>query len=184
MSFLDNLTKKVSQGVERAKFEADKIQRTLRLESELGDLKKQLDGKRLEFGDRALELYRAGMIQSPTLGSILREIEAFQQKTTLKEEELKIAQAEQFVEPGGTAPVTAQQVPVSVEPNTPTPSYTPPPATYTPPLTPSYTPPPAPSYTPPPAPVSTSGTRDCPNCQFQMPTTAVFCPNCGMRVTG
>jgi zinc-ribbon domain len=175
MSFLDNLTKKVSQGVERAKFEADKIQRTLRLESELGDLKKQLDGKRLEFGDRALELYRAGMIQSPTLGSILREIEAFQQKNTLKEEELKIAQAEQFVEPGGTAPVTAQSVPVSVEP--PTPSYTPPPA-------PSYTPSPAPTYTPPPAPVSTTGTKDCPNCQFQMPTTAVFCPNCGMRVTG
>ncbi len=170
MSFLDNLTKRVSQGVERARFEADKIQRTLRLESELGDLKKQLDGKRLEFGDRALELYRAGMIQSPTLGSILREIEAFQQKSTLKEEELKIAQGEQFVEPAGAAPTpSAQHVPVSVEPATP-PSYTPP------------------SYTPPPTPPATSaaqvGTKSCPNCQYEMPTTAAFCPNCGMRVTG
>jgi zinc-ribbon domain len=174
MSFLDNLTKKVSQGVERAKFEADKIQRTLKLENELGELKKHVDNKRLEFGDRALELYRAGMIQSPTLGSILREIEGFQQKTTLKEEELKLAQAEQFVEPGNSPMPTAQSVPVSVEPAA-APGYTPP--------APSYTPPPAPSYTPPAA-ATQSGTKNCPNCQFEMPTTAVFCPNCGMRISG
>jgi hypothetical protein len=161
MSFLDNLTKRVSQSVERAKFEAEKIQRTLRLESELGDLKKQLDGKRLEFGDRALELYRAGMIQSPTLGSILRDIETFYQKVTVKEEELKIAQAEQFVEPNAPPPPPpAQYVPVSVEPS----------ATQPPPST------------PPPAAPAQAGTKPCPNCQFQMPATSVFCPSCGTRV--
>lgn len=169
MSFLDNITKRVSQGVERAKFEADKIQRTLRLESELGDLKKQLDGKRLEFGDRALELYRAGMIQSPTLGSILREIEAFQQKTTLKEEELKIAQADQFAEPPSAVTPSTMNVPVSVEPSAAPPSYIPP----------SYTPPPPTS-----APTGQPGIKSCPNCQFEMPATAAFCPNCGMRVAG
>lgn len=163
MSFLDNLTKKVSQSVERAKFEADKLQRTLRMESELNDLKKGLDNKRLEFGDRALELYRAGMIQSPTLGSILRDIETSQQKITLKEEELKIAQAEQFVEPGQTGtPVTSQSVPVSVEPSTPRPTV--------PPVAPA-------------APVASAASKTCPTCQFQMPNTAVFCPSCGTRVT-
>ncbi|GAB4116374.1 MAG: zinc ribbon domain-containing protein [Roseiflexaceae bacterium] len=174
MSFIDNLLKKGTQGIERAKFEAEKIQRTLRMESELNDLKKSLDGKRLEFGDRALELYRAGMIQSPTLGAILREIETFQQKVTLKEEELKIAQAEQFVDPAATGsptPPPAQSVPVSVE--------TPPPA-------PTYTPPPAPTYTPPPAPEAPAtpavSTRPCPSCGFMMPMTSVFCPSCGTRI--
>jgi hypothetical protein len=163
MSFIDNFTKKVTQGVERAKFEAEKIQRTLRLETELGDLKKQVDGKRLEFGDRALELYRAGMIQSPTLGALLREIESFQQKVTLKEEELKLAQADQFVDPVVPTPPTAQSVPVSVEPS-PT-SYSVPPAAAS-------------------RPAVATGMRTCPNCQFQMPNTAVFCPSCGTRVAG
>jgi hypothetical protein len=165
MSFIDNLLKKGTQGIERAKFEAEKIQRTLRMESELNDLKKSLDSKRLEFGDRALELYRAGMIQSPTLGSILRDIETFQQKVTLKEEELKIAQAEQFVDPAGTSsptPPSAQSVPVSVEA------------------------PPAPTYTPPPAPEAPAtpvvSTKPCPSCGFMMPMTSVFCPSCGTRI--
>lgn len=158
MSFIDNFTKKVTQGVERAKFEAEKIQRTLRLETELGDLKKQVDSKRLEFGDRALELYRAGMIQSPTLGALLREIKSFQQKVTLKEEELKLAQADQFVDPVAPPTPTAQSVPVSVEP--------------------------ASSPAGASRPVAATGVRSCPNCQFQMPNTAVFCPSCGTRVTG
>lgn len=169
MSFIDNLTKKAMQSAERAKFELDKIQRTLRLETELGDMKKLVDSKRLEFGDRALELYRAGMIQSPTLGSILREIEVAQQKLTVKEEELKLAQAEQFQEPAGSAPPPAQSVPVSVEPTSPPPTYAPPPPTYTPP--------------PPAAPAAPAGMKSCPNCQFQMPQTAVFCPSCGTRLS-
>ena len=37
MSFIDNITRKATQAVERAKFEADKLQRNLRLESELND---------------------------------------------------------------------------------------------------------------------------------------------------
>jgi hypothetical protein len=158
MSFIDNITKKVSASVERAKFEAEKIQRTLKLEADLNDLKKQLDGKRLEFGDRALDLYRAGMIQSPTLGSLLREIEGFQQKLTLKEEELKLAQGEHFAEPAAPMAPQAQHVPVSAEPPRPA------------------SPPPPPQAAP------QAGTRACPSCQFQMPATAMFCPSCGTRV--
>jgi hypothetical protein len=168
MSFLDNMSKKGTAWIERAKFEKEKIQRTLKLEGELNELKKQLDGKRLEFGDRALDLYRAGMIQSPTLGSLLREIEGFQQKMTLKEEELKLAQGEQFVEPAAPPPPApqAQQVPISVAPAQPAPAPQPAP------------PPPAAA-----APQPAGATKACPSCQFQMPATAVFCPNCGTRVT-
>ena len=64
MSFLDNISKKISEGVERAKFEAEKLQRTVALQNELAEIKRQLDAKRMEFGDRAMELYKAGKIQS------------------------------------------------------------------------------------------------------------------------
>ena len=42
-----------------------------KLQSEINDLKRQIDGNRIEFGDRAIQLYRAGQIQSPTLGELL-----------------------------------------------------------------------------------------------------------------
>lgn len=170
MSFIDNITRKATQAVERAKYEADKLQRNLRLESELNDFKRQRDGKRLEFGDRALELFRAGKIQSPTLGGLLREIEALNAQVTLKEEELRLAQGDNFPEP--TPDPMTQHVPVSSAPS----SYTPPSST-------SYTPPPGAQYTPPSsAPASSLPTKACSNCQFQMPTTAQFCPNCGTRI--
>lgn len=169
MSFIDNITRKATQAVERAKFEADKLQRNLRLESELNDFKRQRDGKRLEFGDRALELFRAGKIQSPTLGGLLREIEALNAQVTLKEEELRLAQGDNFPDP--TPDPTTQYVPVSTAPS----SYTPPGST-------SYTPPASTQYTPPGNPASGLPTKACANCQFQMPTTAQFCPNCGTRI--
>ena len=153
MGFLDNLSKSISQGVDRAKFEAEKFQKTTRIQGEIGELRKQIDGKRAELGDRAFELYKAGQIQSPTLGDMVKALEALRAGITLKEEELKIAQAEVFVEPTPTA-------------GTPTPPPSSAPRPSAPPATPGQ-------------PVAV--TKSCPNCQFQMPAAAVFCPNCGAR---
>lgn len=163
MGFLDNLTKTVSQGIDRAKFEAEKFQRVSRLQGELTELQRQADGKRMECGDRAIDLYRAGQISSPTIGELIAAIDSLRASLIVKEEELKRAQAETFVEPP-PAPVASQsqQVPISYEP----------PRTTAPPSTP-----------PPSAAVPGAATKACPNCQFQMPGTAIFCPNCGARVT-
>lgn len=155
MGFLDELSRKLAEGVDRARFEAEKFQRVTAIQGEISNLRRQVDAKRLEFGDRAIELLKAGAIQSPTLAALLREIEALQASLTLKEEELRHVQGQVFVEPA-PAPRT-QNVPVSVEPPRP--------------------PTPAP---PPPQPVA--GSKVCPSCGFQMPQTAVFCPNCGLRV--
>jgi len=151
MGFLDELSRKLAEGVDRARFEAEKFQRVTAIQGEISTLRRQIDGKRLEFGDRALELFKAGAIQSPTLAAILREIEALQASLTLKEEELRHVQGQVFIEPTTTR---AQNVPISVEPLRP----------------------PAPSVPP------IAGGKTCPSCGFQMPQTAVFCPNCGLRI--
>jgi hypothetical protein len=154
MGFLDNLSKTISQGVDRAKFEADKFQKTTRLQNEINELKRQIDANRMEFGDRAIQLFRVGQIQSATLGEILKAMDALQGSITLKEEELKTSQSEVFVEPTPTAGVQAQSVPISSEP---------------------------PTQARPQA-AAPAGMKFCPNCQFQMPTSAMFCPNCGARL--
>jgi hypothetical protein len=154
MGFLDNLSKTISQGVDRAKFEADKFQKTTRLQNEINELKRQIDANRMEFGDRAIQLFRAGQIQSATLGEILKAMDALQGSITLKEEELKASQSEVFVESTPPAGVQAQNVPITSEP---------------------------PTQARPQA-AAPAGMKFCPNCQFQMPTSAMFCPNCGARL--
>ena len=153
MGFLDNLSKSISQGVDRAKFEAEKFQKTTRIQGEIGELKKQIDGKRADLGDRAFELYKAGQIQSPTLGDLVKALEALRASITLKEEELKTAQAEIFVEPAATGTPSATPTGSASQPSAP-------PATQGQPV---------------------AVAKSCPNCQFQMPASAVFCPNCGAR---
>lgn len=111
MGFLDELSRKLSEGVDRARFEAEKFQRVTAIQGEIGNLRRQVDAKRLEFGDRAIELLKAGAIQSPTLAALLREIEALQASLTLKEEELRHVQGQAFIEPS-PAP-RAQHVPVT-----------------------------------------------------------------------
>lgn len=153
MGFLDNLSRGIGQGIERAKFEAEKFQRVSRIQGELNELKKQIEARRLEFGDRAMDLYRAGKIQSPTLGEILRAIESLHTSVTLKEEELKTAQSQNFEGQPPSPP--AQSVPVSAEtPRAGTPAQ----------------------------PADSAQKKSCPNCQFQMPATSMFCPNCGARM--
>lgn len=165
MGFLDNISKTLSHGLDRAKFEADKLQRVMRLQSDLGEIQKQIDTRRMECGDRAMDLYRAGQISSPTIGDLVASLDALRASLILKEEELKRAQGENFIEPSPSIPSSSytQQVPISVE--TPRPSAPPP----VPPVAPA-------------APLPGVATKTCPNCQFQMPGTAIFCPNCGTRV--
>lgn len=160
MGFLDNISKTISQGIDRAKFEADKLARVTRVQSEIGDIRRQLDTKRLELADRAVDLHKAGQIQSASIAALAREIESMRSAVTLKEDELQAAQGDAFVEPPHTAgSPPAQNVAVTVEP-----------------------PPVAPPQRATPPPSVASDRKSCPSCGFVMPTSAMFCPNCGARV--
>jgi hypothetical protein len=156
MGLLDNLSKTIQQGVDRAKFEAEKFQKTTRLQGELNEFKRQFDAKLMELGQRAYDLQRAGQINAPSIGQLAGTLDQLRATMLAKEEELNLAMNDNFPEPPAPAsPPAAQSVPISYE--TPPPVVTPPPAT--------------------------PAQKICPTCGFQMPGTAMFCPNCGTRVS-
>src|SRR3954454_5635381 len=116
MRFLDNVTKALSSGVDRAKFEADKFQRTTKLNSELGNFKSQIDTNMRQLGERALELYQQGTLQAPEIASLAQIIAQLRVQQEAKERELEQANAETFEalqasQPG--APSAPQNVPVA-----------------------------------------------------------------------
>ncbi|NTV62409.1 MAG: zinc ribbon domain-containing protein [Oscillochloris sp.] len=154
MGFLDQISKTLSQGVDRAKFEADKFQKTTRLQGEVNEFRRQLDTKLMEMGQRAYDLQRAGQISAPSIGEMAVTVDQIRATLLSKEEELKVAQNDVFIEPGVSTPSAApvQSVPIAYD---------------SPPI-----------VTPPAA----TGLKACASCGFQMPSTAMFCPNCGSRV--
>ncbi|MFQ3663063.1 MAG: zinc-ribbon domain-containing protein [Chloroflexaceae bacterium] len=149
MGLFDQISRTIAQSVDRARFEAEKFQKTTRLQSEVNELRRQIDSKLNELGQRAYELLRAGQIQSATLAELSTAVDQLRSALVMKEEELKQAQAEVYVEPPAPAPPPSQSVPID--------------------------------YGPPPS--STPAVKHCGVCGFQMPGTAMFCPNCGTRVT-
>ncbi|NJN15308.1 MAG: zinc ribbon domain-containing protein [Oscillochloris sp.] len=165
MGFLDQLSKTLTQGVDRAKFEAEKFQKTTRLQGEVNEFRRQMDGKLMELGQRAYDLQRAGQINVPSLAELATAVDQLRGALMAKEEELKLIQGDQWIDPAPTsAPSQAQNVPISYEaPETP----------------PASTPPVGPTS---PAASATPVQKACGSCGFQMPQTAMFCPNCGNRV--
>lgn len=154
MSFFDKISKTITQGVDRAKFEAEKFAKTTKLQSEVSDYQRQLNEKMVELGQRAYDLQRAGQISAPSIADLSRTVDQLRASLLAKEEELRAAQNENFIEPLGSytpPPPAPQQVPIETAP-------------------------------PPPPRSTSSGPKSCPNCGFSMPGSAMFCPNCGTRV--
>ena len=96
MRFLDNLSKTLSSGVDRAKFEADKFQRTTKLSSEIGNYKSQIDTNLRQLGERALELYQQGSLQAPEIASLAQIVAQLRDQQRAKEQELEQASAETY----------------------------------------------------------------------------------------
>jgi len=198
MGFLDSLSKTLSSGVDRAKFEADKFQRTSRISGEVNNIKSQIDTNIRQLGERALELYQQGTISAPEIASLAQIISQLRSQQTQKESELSEAQNETFEvwqvsQPQATP--TSQNVPISTEIGGSTADTS----------TTSGTGATNPSFTgrvysmPESTDISGSGLPNsssvgsptavgstpyaCPNCGYSVPNNAMFCPNCGNRVT-
>jgi len=173
MGFLDQFGKAAGQVVDRARFEAEKFQKTSRIQGELSDIKQQHDQVLIELGQRTRDLYHAGQIPLGSVAELVQQVDRLHGEVIGKEDELRQAQAEAYVEP--TPPPPGEATPPSggaEEPSTAPPTFK---GQYeTPPSAPA-----APAAQPEP---EQPDTRTCPACSFQMPAKAVYCPNCGFRV--
>lgn len=156
MGFIDDISKAVSHSIDRAKFEADKFQKVARVQGELNDLKRKLDTQLIELGNRAYELYRAGKITSPSVAELVHTIDDIRSGLVIKEDELKTAQADTYIEPPSAVSPDqpAQSIPIESDTKTDIPQQT----------------------------IRLPNKKTCPVCKFEMPGHAVFCPNCGYRV--
>jgi hypothetical protein len=173
MGLLDDFSKVVSHGIDRAKFEAEKFQRTNRVQSELNDMKRKLDNQMLEIGNRAYDLYRAGQISSHSIGELVQTIDQLRSQLVVKEEELKELQAISYeAATGETLQQTnlpsslAQTLPIEEEEQGQSQKTV---RLEDQPAIPQQT-------------VRLPEKKTCPVCQFAMPMHAIFCPNCGYRV--
>jgi hypothetical protein len=167
MKFFDQFGKAASHAVDRAKFEAEKFHKTSRIQGELNEIQEQLNEKLIELGQRTYDLYRASQLTMPSVADLIKAIDLLRIEVIKKEDELRQAQAEIYVEPEGET--AARSVPIQDEPGAQS----------------AASGQPAPSGGPPPdqqQPAADEGTRTCPACSFQMPARAVFCPNCGFRL--
>lgn len=183
MGFLDQLSKTLSSGVERARFEAEKFQRTSRINGEISNIKSQVETNVRQLGERALELYQQGVITAPEVASLAQIIAQLREQLALKDAELTAVQNETFEawqasqpqSSTSTTPASAEQAPPSAawrsrayEVPTPT-NAAPGPST------------PSTASTVASA-ADAPSTRACPVCGYRVPENAVFCPNCGSRV--
>lgn len=193
MGFLDNLSKSLSSGTERVKFEADKFQRTSKISGDISNLNSQIETNTRQLGERALELYQQGTITAPEVASLAQIIGQLREQRTAKEQELTDAQNAQFEgQPPAAATPSGRQVPImaeAVDPATTIPAQAMPtvmdsnPVPMSPPpmsdLSDSSTMPSTPSMSG----VTPAGTTPyaCPTCGYSLPQGAAFCPNCGSK---
>jgi len=154
MGLLDDLSKTVAHGIERARFETDKFQRISRIQGDINDLKRKLDNKMIDLGHRAYDLHRAGQISSPSVAELVQVIDELRANLVVRQEHLKAVQTEAFVEPvqAPSGATQAQSIPIQDDIHSSQDT------------------------------ASLPQKKECPVCKFEMSMRAVFCPNCGYKV--
>jgi hypothetical protein len=129
MSILDRVAKAVGDVVDRGKKEVDQFVRIQKINSQIGDLEKtigesndQIQQIKVKIGEMAMELLRAGTLNSQEMMTFLDQITGVQQKVALFEAEIKQRRAEIEL-------IKAEDIPADVDPSVPppTPIATPPP---------------------------------------------------------
>lgn len=171
MPFLDRLSKSVGRAAEQAKFEADKMVRVNKLNSEVSELGKQMEQITMQVGRQVVEMYRAGTLQVPQLSDQFMQLSELEKQLDTKKGDLDAAKATRFEDVSGPA---TPEPPVAATPvATPTP----------PAAAPTWTPPAAPVATPPPATKGVGmGTEPhCTNCGEAVTPGTKFCPSCGAK---
>lgn len=149
---------KLKSGAGKVAFEADKMARLNKAQSELGQIKKQIEVQYLKLGELVYHQHQNQEADSPLLADICTQIAAFEQQLAVKAEEIQHINADTFSAQPAPAPVPAavvSETPAPVEPVAP------------------------------PAPVAAEApqTKFCTNCGKEMPVAVKFCPDCGTKMS-
>jgi chromosome segregation ATPase len=101
MSILDRVTKAVGDVVDRGKKEVDQFVRIQKINSQIGDLEKktsaakgQIQLAKVQIGDLAIEMLRAGTLASPEMTALLDQITGIEQQIGSLEAEIASVRAE------------------------------------------------------------------------------------------
>jgi chromosome segregation ATPase len=101
MSILDRVTKAVGDVVDRGKKEVDQFVRIQKINSQIGDLERnivdsreQIQLRKQRIGEIAIEMLGAGTLASPEMKTVLDEIAGIEQNITSVEAEIKQKRAE------------------------------------------------------------------------------------------
>lgn len=164
---MPGLFDKLKEGASRAAFEADRMRRISQIQSAIGALKRQVEQRVRELGDKTLELYNAGQLTEPELVAFCdQKIAILQGQIAEKETEVeKIRQEVPPQEPtpglyGHICPKCKIKLPDGV-------TFCPRCGSKAEDVTP-----------PPPSPTGLT----CPNCGAARVTEAAFCPYCGVKM--
>ena len=101
MSFLDKVTKAVGDAVDRGKKEVDQFVRIQKINGQISEIEKKITGFRnqiqqtkVEIGDKAVEMVRAGTLTSPDLQAMVDQISGFEQQIASEQAEIAGKKAE------------------------------------------------------------------------------------------
>jgi hypothetical protein len=150
---------KLKSGAGKVAFEADKMAKVNRAQSELAKLKQQVDSLFSKLGEVTYQQYVNPGAETPDIAGMCQNITEMQRQIGLKNEEIQRINADTYSPQGAAAASSAPPVPVQ---NPPEPVN------------------PAPTQASSPA-APMAQTKFCPNCGKEMALAVKFCPDCGTK---
>ncbi len=103
MSFLDRLSKAVADTVDRGKREVDQFMRIQKINGEIGEIEKkiaemnaQIQGIKVQIGEQAVTMLRAGTLQSSDLQALVDQIVGIEQE--IANQQAQIAEKKAAIE--------------------------------------------------------------------------------------
>lgn len=96
MSFLNRLSKGVGRAADQAKFEADKLVRVNRLNSEIGDVQAQLRDIKVNIAERVLEAHKAGEPVPSSIADMISRVRQLEDRLAVTRTQLEAVRAEKF----------------------------------------------------------------------------------------
>lgn len=156
---------KLKSGAGKAAFEAEKMVRVNRAQSELGQIKKQKEALFTRLGEMYYGQFTGQKTESPDYASVCASIADLDRQIEVKNEEVQRINAEVYGAQAGSAAPAAEPV-TSAPPTAPVEPVNAAPAAEV-----------APVEMP-----AAPQTKNCPNCGREMAATVKFCPDCGTKM--